>query len=165
MIALWRSHFLAIENAICATAYIILLLWCFGFGGHQFAVLARTSDAITAASAIAGMCAGLLGFLIAVVTFLLSMADNKNWAVFRLSNSYRIHWGIFKHAMVACFVSTLLSAAALLCLVYAAVPAFLTVTLAAALLWLAFRLCRVLWAIGMIIDAEVAFASNMRKGA
>ena len=112
---------------------------------------------------VSSLCVSLLGFIVAIVIFLLGSVEAKAFEILRASRPYREFWTAFKGAMIACAVSSaigMLSIFALWLKLYSAVLLWL---LLSSLVWLMLRVARIMWILHLIIDAEVARGAGTRR--
>lgn len=126
-----------------------------------------TSSAAESATILAGLTSfygTMLGFVIAIVSFLFSSADKRDFFILRVSKSYRSHWSIFKGALYSCFLATFLSLSGLIAVWLSILHELHCVAIVAAGAWVLVRLILVVWAVKSMIDAEVRLGTQARKG-
>lgn len=156
----WRKHFLLIEG-MAAWAGALAIWWWLRRSGIDS--LPQSSDNIAIISAFAQSFAGILGFMIAAITFLFGIVDRERFAVLRASKSYAAHWQIFKSALIAAFFATCIGFASLVLIMSGVVPGWMLLGLIGTCLWMGVRLWRVVWAVLNMIDGEVAAGWKTRS--
>lgn len=112
---------------------------------------------------LSSLYASLLGFIIAIVIFLLGLVETKNFKALRASRSYAELWAIFKGAMLACATTSAIGVAAVFLIWFDQLPSVMVWLFASSSAWLFFRIGRIVWVLHLIIEAEIAQGERSRK--
>jgi hypothetical protein len=159
----WTKRPLAVEFIVVATSAISV--WFIMTDGAHFSIT-LIDDANTSASILSGL-AGffgtMLGFVIAIVTFLLSVADNTAFVTLRASLSYSKHWAIFVGALYSCFAATSLAVSGLLVSCVGLFTSVHAIIIFAVSLWGLLRLALVLWVISKMVQGEIRIGHRSRN--
>ena len=163
MVMWWERNFLRLEGCLVAALTIGFAAWQLHFSGDRGFLIERNSDNIAILSAMAQGFAGLLGFIIAAITFLFGLVDRPEFKLLRISKFYDHHWGIFKGALCASASSTLASLVSLVTLSRGPLPSLVLIILVGSSGWLIVRMARVVWALVQMINSEIAIGCKMRN--
>jgi hypothetical protein len=136
----------------------------FTYGGEnpRITFIDDATNNIAILSALVGFFGTMLGFVIAVITFLFGLSETPAFAVLRASKFYNSHWAIFKGALYSCFVATCLSVACLMAAWMGIQLKLPYIAVVSASLWVIARLSRVVWVLKHMIDGEVRSGGHSR---
>ena len=160
MIRLYNRFLLAHEGLIALAIGALAAFFCYTHGAFD---ISGKSDNISACSALASLFGTLLGFAIATITFLFSTTGQKELIPLRASKSYEVHWQIFGGLLTSTLTATLLSVVGLWLSLAGRLTQLHTSLLVGASIWVAFRVCRVVWVMLKLIAAEVAAGNRTRQ--
>lgn len=150
-----------IEGTAPLILVVVLIGWAYFFDGRE-AIQASQPNQIAILSALLGFCSTLLGFVIAVVTFLFGLVEKPAFRILRASRAYSEHWAIFRGALRACAAASLVSLVALVWGGSQSLPVWLIVALVGSVGWLLVRMGRVVWVLEKMMDAEIRLGANSR---
>ena len=157
-----RIGFVAIERISLASAIAGLGVWIYWYDGLPRGAL-DIGNALPAISALTSLCASLLGFMIAVIVFLLGLVEAEAFKIIRASTSYKDLWTIFKGAMISCSAASAIGLVAIIFIWFGTLPALLIWAFISSLAWLSLRIARIAWILNLIIDSEISRGKGMRK--
>lgn len=109
----WRAHFLKAEFGIAAVGTLAFVFWvqCRGGAIHVDEIL--THDHGVVYGTLASICASLLGFTIASTSIVLVSASTPRLRIVRNSRHYQVMWSVFRAAIRALALGTVLALVAL----------------------------------------------------
>ncbi len=162
MMRWWMRNFLMLEGGLSLLATFFFGVWLYKINGVNLFVSDPSGYFLVVYAALTTLFGALLGFIVASITFLFGALANDTFIVLRASRSYSDHWAIFKAALKACFFATFICLIGLVLLLKGEVLSVLLLATFGVIIWVFFRLARVVWVIGKMIDAEVQAGSVSR---
>lgn len=139
-----------------------LAAWIFHFEGLSLYEISP-KEALPFVSGLSSIAAALLGFLIAIVIFLLGLVEGPTFKILRASNQYVNLWSIFKSSMISCGLSSLLGLYLMIAMWGGETSIFIVWLFLSSLIWLAMTVAKIVWVINKIIDGEIAQGAKSRR--
>lgn len=158
----WKRNFLLVERLALTLAGAILAIWMLWLDKIPDQVLS-SEKALPIISGLAALFSAMLGFLLAIIVFLLGLVEAKNFKILRASSAYEDLWAIFKGATYASAFSSAVGILLILTIWFGSIPKFVVWVFLCSIAWLVLRIFRVLWVLREIIDGEVSQGAKLRR--